>query len=435
MSKKQSSQATNTFKKSRLNCRAILTTERAKHFQTLAIGVWIRRGSRDEPKQFRGIAHFLEHMLFNGTDKRSALQIAQEVDKVGGDFNAMTSREYTCFYIILPVEHLRFALELLAEILLESKFTKEDVEKEHKVILQELYSVEENPEEYIHDRLMERVFPNHSLGHDILGDAKSLAKINCENLRKFFKSHYVGENMVISLAGDIAHLQVKNKLNKLLKDLPQRGISYKPKSRRKPVFKPGIHCLLSPMEQTHLEVAFPAPTIDSKDRVAAFLLNAFIGGGMSSSLFQSIREQNGLAYNIYSSLIPFSDTGLISIYLATSHEHLRKCLDILKKEIIRFCEEKVSDNDLEIVKGSVKSAILLSGDSMEARMTALAKSELFHRKHLSNKEICKLIDDVTSTQMRRLAKNMFSHKPIVTLFGKNRIKSADLAYQPKAKLK
>ena len=395
----------------------VLLTEHAKHFQTLAIGFWVRTGSRHESPKMAGMAHFLEHMMFKGTDKRSALEIARAVDLVGGDFNAMTAREYTCFHISLPVQELNFALELMTEILTGSRFEADELERERQVILQEMYGSLETPEEYIDDVMMEVSYGSHPLGRNILGTEETVKSFNQKDVVRFFKTHYSAKNMLITMAGDLDHSKVKATLNHLLKDFKGEAVKPTRATLRKPKFFPGVHVIHREMEQCHVEVVYESNPIQHPDRLATFLLNSFLGGGMSSAIFQSIREQHGLAYTVYSSLLPATDSGLLILYVATSADLVPMCLKLMQEEVARLMEQPIAEEDLEIVKSSIKSAIQLSSDSMDSRMMALAKSEMFLGKHLSNEALCRQIDRVTVDDLWRVALELFTRKSRVVVLG------------------
>ena len=398
---------------------AVLITERARHFNTLAIGVWVRSGSRDESERYAGMAHFLEHMMFKGTSKRTALEISREVDLRGGDFNAMTAREYTCFHITLPVHELAFGLELLAEILKDSIFDPIEIDRERAVILQELAGCEENPEEFLHDLMMERAYPRHPLGRNILGTKTSVGGFGRKEVVEFFRRHYYSRNLILTVAGDIEHRVVREKLGKILGDFKGKpgGAGGGRSAKAPPRFHPGMHALKRNVDQCHLLIGYECYPINHERRVATFLLNAFLGGGMSSALFQSIRELRGLAYTVYSSLSAHRDAGIIGIYVATNKHMVKTCADVIREETRRLIEKPLSSDDLLVVKNSLKAAVYLGSDSMETRMMALAKSELFFDHHRTNEQICNLVDAVDAKLIQAVARDVFSRPPIILVLG------------------
>jgi predicted Zn-dependent peptidase len=405
------------FERSTLINGTVLVTEKAKSFQSLSIGVWVKGGSRHETPKQAGMAHFLEHMMFKGTGKRSSLDIARDVDLVGGDFNAMTTREYTCFHITLPHKETDFALELLTDILKDSRFDPVELERERLVVLQEFAMVEESPEEWVHEVLFDKAFGGHPLGRPILGTEKVLRSFTRDDVRGYFQQHYYSKNIVITMAGDLDHKSIAKKLNKLLdgfqgvkKPLPKSCLT-------RPKFHSGTHIIRKDTDQAHITLACESYPIQHKNRLAAFLLNAFLGGNMSSALFQEIREKKGYAYTVYSSLAPFTDTGLFGMYVATSPKQVGDCMYLMREQVEKLKSTPIDEKDLQIAKNSVKSAVMMGSDSMETRMYSLAKSELFYDEQKSDEEICKMIDQVTALDIWRVARELFGrdHWLIVAL--------------------
>ncbi len=403
------------YKRTVLKNGTVLITENAKHFRSLSIGVWVKGGSRHETPTQAGMAHFLEHMMFKGTGKRSALEIARDVDLVGGDFNAMTTREYTCFHLTLPYHEQDFALDLLTDILRDSRFDPTEMERERLVVLQEFAMVDETPEEWVHEVLFEKAFGNHPLGRPILGTTKVLKSFTREDVADYFQRHYYSKNIIITMAGDVDHAVTARKLNKLLGDFKGKKKPEPKSSLKRPTFHPGVHVIRKDMYQCHIAIACESYPIDHKNRLAAFLLNAFLGGNMSSALFQEIREKRGYAYTVYSSLAPFTDTGLLGMYVATGPKQVEDCLRLMREQIEKLKREPIDDKDLMIAKNSVKSAVLMGSDAMENRMFALAKSELFYERQVGDEEICAMLDQVTSLDVWRVAQELFSKNRWLTV--------------------
>jgi predicted Zn-dependent peptidase len=273
------------YRRSELQNGTVVLTERAPSFKSLAIGVFVKGGSRHETKKQAGLAHFLEHMMFKGTEKRSSFEIARDVDLVGGDFNAMTTREYTAFHISLPSRSVDFALELLADLIKHSRFDTVEIERERQVILQEFAMTEEDPEEFIHDFLFEKAFGKHPIGRNILGRTQTVKKFSRDDVVEYFQRHYYSRNIIITLAGNVDHDAVVRKLNALLGDFRGKKKPLPRESMTLPKFKPGIHLLKKRTEQTHFVVACPSYPMSHEQRFAPVLLNPIIGGYMSSSLF------------------------------------------------------------------------------------------------------------------------------------------------------
>ncbi|MEO5970569.1 MAG: pitrilysin family protein [Bdellovibrionia bacterium] len=408
-----------SFKKTVFSNGLTLLTERLEHFQSLSIGVWVKIGTRHETPRIAGVSHFLEHMLFKGTKQRSALDIARQVDQVGGEFNAFTSREHTCFHLLLLDQDFGLGLDILSDILMNSTFKKDEFERERGVILQEISMVEESPEELAHDIFFELIFPHHGLGRPILGTEASVKKMKREHLMQFFFNHYSPEQLVISAAGDISHDILKKKLKVLEKplwpgrsDIPRTGdISRGLVEGLAPTMSycedGGVWWIERDTEQVHLIWGVPGPNYASKDRFAAFLLNVYLGGGMSSTLFQEIREKNGLAYTVYSNLCPFVDSGVFSIYAATGMEQVPLCLKLIEKCVNQIKDKPLPKKELTLIKNNLKGTILLSSDSVEARMSSIAKNHIFLGKYVSIEEVCRQIDEVTPADVTRVARQLF----------------------------
>lgn len=396
------------FKKSILDNGMVLLTERLPQFQSLSIGVWVDAGTRHERPGEEGMSHFLEHMMFKGTEERSALDIAREVDRVGGEFNAFTTREYTCFHLLLLARDLKLAADIMSDVILNSQFAEEEIERERKVILQEISMVEDNPEELIHDLFFDQAFGGHALGKPILGTRDTIAKFDRSTVRSYFRRHYSPKQMIVSVAGDVEHEQVRRLFNKYL----QGGLGmHSPKHEKANLHRPklahGSRVYKRDMEQAHIVVGFPSVNNTDPDRYATFLLNTYLGGGMSSALFQEIREKRGLAYTVYSSLAPFSDTGLFSLYVATSPKEVSMCLELMGKELERLRRTKLEKKHLDILKDNLKGAILLGSDSVENRMTSIARNEMFFGRYMSPAMVTKEIDKVKSEDLQRIARSLF----------------------------
>lgn len=388
-------------------------SERLTGFQSLSMGIWVKSGTRHELPGDSGVSHFLEHMLFKGTKKRSALDIAQEVDRVGGEFNAFTAREHTCFHILLLDKDWNLGLDILTDVLMNSNFKKDEIERERKVILQEIAMVDESPEELAHDLFFELTHPNHGLGRNILGTKKSILSLTRKDLVRVFHSHYRPDQLVFSVAGDISHGQLKRKLGKLASHRwPGRNmkahlnLSFIPA----PPIQQEFWWVDRPTEQVHLVWGVRGPQYGSADRFAAFLLNAYLGGGMSSALFQEIREKHGLAYTVYSSLSPFVDSGVFSIYVATGVGQVQLCLKLIEECVEKIKNKELSVKELQWIKDNMKGTILLSSDSVESRMSSIAKNDIFLGKYASPAEVCREIDAVTPQDVRRVANTLFKDK-------------------------
>lgn len=398
--------ARSRFRKTVFENGLTLVSERHPEFRSLSIGFWVKVGTRHERAREAGVSHFLEHMVFKGTESRSALDIAREVDRVGGDFNAFTGREYTCFHILLLDRDLSLGMDILSDVVLNSNFDAEELERERKVILQEIAMVEESPEELAHDLFFEMVYGRHGLGRPILGTEASIRRMKRGDLLRFFRQQYRPDQLIISVAGDVSH----ETLTRRLRPLAKRNWPGRTKGARhllvKPRVKTGSWWVQRDTEQVHLIWGVEAFPYASKDRFAEFVLNGYLGGGMSSALFQEIREKNGLAYTVYSSLSPHVDSGLFTVYAATNMAQVPLCLRLIEETMRKLKKDFLSEEELHLVKENLKGTILLSADSVESRMFSLAKSELFFGEQVTMDEVCERIDAVTAQDVRRVARKL-----------------------------
>jgi predicted Zn-dependent peptidase len=403
------------FKKTVFENGLTLLSERLPEYRSLSMGIWVRVGTRHETGNLAGASHFLEHMLFKGTGKRSALDIAREVDQVGGEFNAFTAREHTCFHLLLLDRDYQLGLDILSDILLNSNLKTEEMERERKVILQEICMVEDSPEELAYDLFFENIYGDHGLGKPILGTQKSICEMKREDVLRFFRTYYRPDQIIFSVAGDVSHEALKKKIRPLLKKIwPGRMNSHAKLNHwihpRAPKIQSGSWWVERPTEQAHLIWGVQGLPYSSEDRFAAFLLNVYLGGGMSSSLFQEIREKNGLAYTVYSNLSPFVDSGVFSIYAATSPEQTALCLKLIEKCVTQVKKKPLSKKELTLIQNNLKGTILLSSDNAESRMCSIAKNEIFLREYISPEDVCRQIDRVTPEQIQRVAHELFQNK-------------------------
>jgi predicted Zn-dependent peptidase len=413
-----------------------LLTERHPEFQSLSIGVWVKAGTRHEIPREAGVSHFLEHMLFKGTDNLSALEIARSVDEVGGEFNAFTTREYTCFHVLVLARDAELAIEILGDVVLNSDFESEELERERKVIQQEIAMVEEAPEELVQDFYFEMIFGKHGLGRPILGTENSIRRLKRRELLAFFRKHYRPEQTIISVSGNISHESVSKKLRKLARGQwpgrPTGRVSRKESGfEPAPKMREGVWWIKRPTEQVHLVWGVESVAYASPDRFAAYLLNLYLGGGMSSELFQEIREKNGLAYTVYSNLSSFVDTGVFSVYAATAMKQVPICLKLIEESVEKLTRELLSEEDLQSIKDNLKGTILLNSDSAEARMSSIAMNEMFLGKSVRLEEVCASIDAVTAVDFRRVARKTFRGKRSVLFMGPNPSKQVRAKLKPK----
>lgn len=357
------------------------------------------------------MSHFLEHMLFKGTERRTALEISREIEQVGGEFNAFTTRESTCFHMTLLRRDIELGAEILSDILLESAFEQKELDRERKVILKEIAMTADSPEEFAFDSLFERLYGDHPLGRNILGTASSIRRMTRAQVLKYFRTHYRPERVLIVAVGDVSHSKVVQAFRSLKRrKWPGRGDALPAMSFRSlPAPRPGHSAswIRRSGEQAHLLWCVEGLRHTSKDRFAAGLLNLRLGVGMSSRLFQEIREKRGLAYSVYSTAFSFIDSGLWVVYVGTSAAHSRECAKIVAATLREMAENRLSEDELVALKNNLKGNLLLASDDVESRMLSISNGELFSQEHLSIKEICARIDTVTAADIQRVARKSF----------------------------
>ncbi|MCX5821861.1 MAG: pitrilysin family protein [Deltaproteobacteria bacterium] len=379
-------------------------SEEIDHVRSISIGAWVEGGSRRENDLTSGTAHFIEHMLFKGTERRSAFDIASAIDSVGGVMNAATGKELTSVYIKIPDYHLEMAVDLLADIFTGSRFAEEEIVRERSVILQEIRMVEDTPDDHIHDFFDGVFWKGDPLGLPILGTKKSVESFRRDDLFDSFRSRYGGSNLVLTAAGNLRHGRFAELVRKSFGSLAGASLCG---PAGLPAAMPGRAVLRKELEQVHLIVGAPAPSAVSPERHAAFLLNAVLGGSMSSRLFQEIREKRGLAYDVGSYLAPYRDAGMFGVYAGTDGARVREVLGLVREGLERSCAELLTDKELQSAKELLKGNFLLGMESTDNRMTGLAKNEIYFGRQMTPEEIIERIDAVEREQIRSLAGRMF----------------------------
>jgi len=375
-------------------------TERIAGAHSVTVGFWVENGSRHEQDVQNGISHFIEHMLFKGTGRRSALTIAKEIDSVGGVLNAFTSREYSCYYAKVLAKKLPLAIDLLSDIVLHSIFDLDEIEKERRVLLQEIHMLEDTPDDLVHDLFSQTFWADHPLGRSIIGTAETVGEINRDGLLEFMADRYCGSNILICVAGELEHDAIVASINQAFQQVAagsRQPLCSLPEYRRR------ISTVERPLEQAHICLGTRALPQNHPNRFESYLLNAILGGSMSSRLFQKIREEQGLAYSIYSYLNCHSDAGALVIYAGTSPEDAPHVTGIMLKELSRFRDEVVSDEELHAAREQLKGQLLLSMESTDNRMTRLAKNEIYLGRNPSIKEVLAGFDRVTAADIQKLA--------------------------------
>ncbi len=375
-------------------------TEEIPYVHSISVGVWVEAGSRDERSGENGISHFIEHMLFKGTRDRSAQQIAKEIDAVGGVLNAFTSKEFSSFYAKVLSAHLPVALDLLFDLFLNSLFAKEELEKERQVIVQEINMVEDTPDEYIHDLFSQAFWPRHPLGFPILGRLETISRMNRIKLLEFFHQHYLENPPLLVAAGNLKHEELLEPVRRKLARIKHRR---KKKPARPPSPHPNLTLKKKELEQVHLLLGTQGLSATHPKRYALSLLNTILGGGMSSRLFQEIREKRGLAYSVYSFLSSFIDSGMLGVYVGTGENTVARVLQLILKEMKKLEGNSLPRKELDAAKEQLKGNLLLSLESTDSRMGRLAKNEIYYHRFVSTEEIIEGIDRVTGDEICELA--------------------------------
>lgn len=384
-----------------------LIVDEAPQLQSVAIGAWVKTGSRYEDLESQGICHFIEHMIFKGSEKKSATEISKAVDRVGGDFNAFTSREHTCFHFYLPYQEAGLGAELLKEILFKPLFARKEIEREQQVVIQEIAMTRENPEEDAFDRYFEKCFGKHPLGRNILGTTESVKGLNREKVLRFFHQQYRPENMVLAVSGAITFEKAK-KLFSLIGEKPWPG---RGKTRTPPAWGahppestvPGLWWVDEESEQAHVIYGIHSPLKNQKDRVVSTMIQQYLGGGMSSVLFDQIREKKGWAYTVYANAIQFLDSAVFTLYAGVKPERVMETIRVFHSELARVAREGIPPAELKRIKDSLIYSFELSLESSESRMMSVSTSELFFKRGITFKGYCESVRKIRAEDTRALA--------------------------------
>ena len=395
----------------------IVLTERMEHLHSVAMGVWIKSGSRCETAEMNGISHFVEHMLFKGTRSRSAQRIAREMDSIGGNLDAFTSKETICFNVKSLSDHVPIALDVLTDMVLNPIFAPPDIERERGVILEEIKIDEDNPDVLVHELFTQSFWKGHPLGKPILGTTDTVARMRQPQFLAYHGDRFHGGNMVFSAAGNLDHDQFTAAVAEKFSALPG-GNALKELSAPEPSARIMLRNKKS-LEQVQICLGVPAPPITDESRYATLILNTILGGGMSSRLFQTIREERGLAYSVYSDLSPYRDTGNLCVYAGTSAGKALEVVDLIMAEFRNLKETPVGAEELTRAKDQLKGNILLGLESSNARMANLARQEMYFHQFFSADEVIARIDEVDAAQIQAMAQRLFDPERIaVALLGR-----------------
>jgi predicted Zn-dependent peptidase len=391
-------------------------TEQMDHIRSVSLGIWLKVGSRNEEADVNGISHFVEHMVFKGTEHRSAEDIAREVDSIGGNMDAFTGKETVCFNIKVLDEHLPIAVDVLGDMVLHPVFDEVEVGRERGVIVEEIKMDEDNPDSLVHEIFTQNFYKNHPLGRPILGTKETVKKFDQAKTFEYYRSKFVPENLVISAAGHVQHETIVDLLSREFATLPA-GAGLLPDAA--PKINPRIILRnKKALEQVQICIGVPSYRINHEKRFVAYVLNTLLGGGMSSRLFQNVREKQGLVYSIFSELNPYRDTGCLAVYAGTSLASAQKVVQSVMNEFRAIRRGELPEEEVKRAKDQLKGSLMLSLESSTARMSNLARQEMYHDRFMGMDEIIAKIEEVTLEDVVASANEMFRTEDVaVTVLG------------------
>ena len=388
--------------------------ESFKNVRSVAVGIWVKVGSRYETPAMNGISHFLEHMFFKGTKKRSPKDIAVEIDSMGGDLNAFTSRENTAFYIKVLDEYLEKGVDLLSDIFVHSTFPEDELEKEKKIIKEEVKMVEDTPDDYIHDLFNQTIWGTEGLGQSILGRREPIVSFPGEDLIRHISKYYGTKDIIISCAGKFQPAKLMGLLRERFGGL-RRGSE--PRKGPPPEFKSDVKVYTKDISEAHICIGVPSVSQTSEDRYALFVLNTLLGGGVSSRLFQEIRENRGLAYSVYSYTSMYIDTGLWGVYAGVSKKRIREVAELIIHEMLSL-KDTLTEEELDKAKRHLKGNMILGLESTNSRMNNIARQEINFGRYISPDEISKAVEMVSMKQLKELSERLLRKKALsITAYG------------------
>ena len=391
-------------------------SEPMKSVRSVSVGIWLRTGSRQERAEENGVSHFIEHMLFKGTKNRSAEEIARATDSIGGHLDAFTAKETTNFSIKVLDEHLPRAFGILADLLKNPLFEPAHISNESRVVQEEIKMVEDTPDDLVHEIFTQTYWRGHALGRPILGTRHSVGSFDRKRLRGYFRRHYTPNNMLVAAAGHVPHSRVMDLVNQEFGSLPAGPTL---PSGKPPIAHPHLQVRhKKDLEQVHICLGAPSYPQPHKNRFPAYILNSVLGGGMSSRLYQNIREKRGLAYAVFSSLSSFHDTGCLSVYAGTATDKARQVIDLVLKEFCQLKSNPITAEELQRAKDYLKGSLLLSLESSTSRMGNLARQEMYFGRYVSQDEISRRVDGVTAEQVLAVAREFFHPERLaITVLG------------------
>jgi predicted Zn-dependent peptidase len=374
--------------------------------RSVSIGVWLTRGSRHESADQSGIAHFVEHMLFKGTATRTAEDIAQAIDSIGGQLDAFTAKEYASYYIKVLDEHLPLALDVLSDIVLHPAFSAEDIAREKKVVLEEIKMVEDTPDDLVHELFTQGFWENHPLGRPILGTPETVESFTPEILRDYFRRVYTAPNLIVSAVGSLDHAHVRSLIEERFGAL---GVEGNPLVHDAPTVVPKILIRNKGLEQSHVCLGTASYPQNHDDRYSSYVLNTLLGGSMSSRLFQNVREKRGLAYAVFSGLSAYRDAGSFTVYAGCANEAVGELIDVVVEELRTLKRTPVPEAELRRAKDHLKGSQMLSLENTASRMSHLARQEIYFERQFGFEETLEGIEKVTSQEVQRVAADLFGN--------------------------
>ena len=383
----------------------VVLTEPMEHVHSVSVGIWLRSGSRRERPEINGISHFIEHMVFKGTQRRTAEDIAREIDRLGGMLDAFTSKEMVCFNTRVLDEHLAKAFDILAGLVLEPKFAVDDIVREQSVVLEEIRMTQDNPEDLVHELFTQNFWHPHALGRPILGTPETVSAFTRDTLQTWFQQSYAPNRLVITAAGHLAHAELVDLVSSRFSKLPRIEDGF-----TDPTPVPSPHITLrskSELEQAHVCLGVPALPLTDRRRFIVSVMNNILGGGMSSRLFQNIRERQGLAYSIFSDLNPYRDVGALSVYAGTSLDTVAKVVQSVLGELRKMRDEPIEAEELRRAKDHLKGATLLALEGSGARMSSLARYHMYFDRHFTPQELIAMLEAVTAEEVQQIAQELF----------------------------
>ena len=391
-----------------------VVTEQMQSVRSVSVGFWVGAGSVDEDPTEAGASHFLEHLLFKGTDDLTAREIAERIDAVGGDMNAFTTKEYTTFYVRLLGENAGLGVDILSDIMWSPAFRPDEIDSERQVILEEILMHADEPADLVHDVLAAALFPGHPLGRQVLGEAETVSRMTRDRIAHFHDDHYRPGNIVVAAAGQLDHDEI---VEGLVSRLPRRSGGSAPKRSAPAAQRSLLEVHRRTTEQAHLAVAVPAPHRDDEERHAMSIVEHVLGGGMSSRLFQSIREERGLAYSVYAYRLGFQGAGALAVYAGTSPDKAAEVRDLILDEMHAMAEKGMTQQELDNARSHIRGSMALGLEDSGARMSRIGHSQLVHGKVLQVEEVERRLTELTLDQINDVGRRWLSYPPTIACVG------------------